>query len=143
MIPWLGDLRLIGLATDAMPGESPSFPVKSDKRSYSQSIVVWIKQAGLQSDIQKVLRHAKKLPDKTQNFYKELNRMRRAAVSFGFIELLDGLSGIFEREITTLPNNASPDCTLQLRHAANELRKCSSRDMKTVITALPTKYNQL
>lgn len=70
-IPWLGDLRFMGTVDDLLPNENVgSFPVKPDKRSYSQNCVVWIKQAGLQSDIQKVLRHAKKLPDKTQNFYK-------------------------------------------------------------------------
>lgn len=71
VIPWLGDLRYIGTVDDLFFGEAlPSFPVKPEKRSYSQNCVVWIKQAGLQSDIQKVLRHAKKLPEKTQNFYK-------------------------------------------------------------------------
>jgi hypothetical protein len=39
--------------------------------------------SGIQSDIQKVLRHARKLPDKTTQFYKELNRLKRAAVCLG------------------------------------------------------------
>lgn len=70
VVPWLGDFRYFGTSNDALPGESAQFPVKPEKRSYSQNCVVWIKQAGLQSDIQKVLRHAKKLPEKTQQFYK-------------------------------------------------------------------------
>lgn len=71
MIPWLGDLRYVGNLEDTQQPDNAVFPVKPiEKRSYSQNCVVWIKQAGLQSDIQKVLRHAKKLPDKTQNFYK-------------------------------------------------------------------------
>uniref|UniRef100_A0A2M4BGK3 Integrator complex subunit 14 n=1 Tax=Anopheles marajoara TaxID=58244 RepID=A0A2M4BGK3_9DIPT len=143
VVPWLGDLRYLGTLEDALPGENPSFPIKAEKRSYSQNIVVWIRQAGLQSDIQKVLRHAKKLPEKTQQFYKELNRLRRAALSLGFVELLEGLAHIFEREMTTLPMSASPDCALQLRHAASELRKQTNRDPKSVIHALPTEYNQL
>lgn len=144
VVPWLGDLRYLGTVEDALPGETLSFPVKpAEKRSYSQNIVVWIRQAGLQSDIQKVLRHAKKLPEKTQHFYKELNRIKRAALSLGFIELLDGLAKIFEREIPILPTNASPDCALQLKHAAMELRKMINQDFKTLIVALPTKYNQL
>lgn len=69
-IPWLGDLRYVGTIDDLTPTENATFPVKPEKRSYSQNCVVWIKHAGLQSDIQKVLRHAKKLPEKTQNFYK-------------------------------------------------------------------------
>ncbi|XP_055528850.1 integrator complex subunit 14 [Wyeomyia smithii] len=143
VIPWLGDFRFLGNLDDAFPGESPSFPIKAEKRSYSQNIVVWIRQAGLQSDIQKVLRHAKKLPEKTQHFYKELNRIRRAALSLGFIELLEGLAHIFEREVATLGGSASPDCSIQLKHAANELRKPSNRDLKAVIQAMPTKYNQI
>lgn len=145
-VPWLGDLRYLGTMDDALPGENLSFPVKpTEKRSYSQNIVggCWIRQAGLQSDIQKVLRHAKKLPEKTQHFYKELNRIKRAALSLGFVELLDGLAIILEREITLLPPNASPDCAIQLKHSANELRKMVKQDFKTLIVALPTKYNQI
>uniref|UniRef100_A0A240PLP3 Integrator complex subunit 14 n=1 Tax=Anopheles christyi TaxID=43041 RepID=A0A240PLP3_9DIPT len=143
VVPWLGDLRYLGTLEDAFPGENPSFPIKADKRSYSQTIVVWIRQSSLQSDIQKVLRHAKKLPEKTQHFYKELNRIRRAALSLGFVELLEGLANIFEREISTLPLSASPDCSMQLTHAAMELRKTNNRDLKSIIHALPTQYNQL
>lgn len=69
-IPWLGDFRFFATADEALPGENAQFPIKPEKRSYSQNCVVWIKQAGLQSDIQKLLRHAKKLPEKTQQFYK-------------------------------------------------------------------------
>ena len=84
-IPWLGDLEQLGSAEDAMmmlgrQGEHedvsalPSFPVRpAEKRSYSQSTVAWIRQAGLHSDIQKILRSARKLPDKTQHFYKVLD----------------------------------------------------------------------
>uniref|UniRef100_A0A1Y9HAP9 Integrator complex subunit 14 n=1 Tax=Anopheles farauti TaxID=69004 RepID=A0A1Y9HAP9_9DIPT len=143
VVPWLGDLRYLGTLEDAFAGENPSFPIKADKRSYSQNIVVWIRQAGLQSDIQKVLRHAKKLPEKTQHFYKELNRIRRAALSLGFVELLEGLAHIFEREISTLSLSASPDCSMQLTHAAMELRNPTNRDLKSIIHALPTQYNQL
>lgn len=126
-----------------MPGEVPQFPVKPDKRSYSQNCVVWIKSTGLLSDIQKVLRHAKKLPEKTQQFYKELNRIRRAALSLGFVELLEVLSTLFEKEIQTLPGSANPDCAIQLSHSAMHLRKISNRDLKITITPMPTSFNQL
>lgn len=68
VIPWLGDFRL--LTTASNPAEKGTFPVKPDKRSYSQNCVSWIRSSGLQSDLQKVLRHARKLPEKTQHFYK-------------------------------------------------------------------------
>lgn len=71
-VPWLGDLNNLGSSDFLDRGDTvPTFPVRpSDKRSYSQNCVVWIRQVGLQSDIQKILRHARKLPDKTQQFYK-------------------------------------------------------------------------
>ncbi|XP_071439840.1 integrator complex subunit 14 isoform X1 [Hetaerina americana] len=145
-VPWLGELDKLGPRDDFIAAnngdESISpFPLKpTEKRSYSQNTVVWIRQAGLQADILKILRHARKLPEKTQHFYKELNRVRRAALSFGFIELLDGLAAIFERECTLLPGEAHPDCALQLTHAASILRKPYSRDLKYNITPLRTKF---
>lgn len=76
VVPWLGDLNRLGSLDDFHSVNKdieiePSFPVRPlEKRSYSQNCVVWIRQAGLQSDIQKILRHARKLPEKTQQFYK-------------------------------------------------------------------------
>ncbi|KAH8238878.1 hypothetical protein KR038_005724 [Drosophila bunnanda] len=137
VIPWVGDLELLGFPEDLVPGESASFPVRADRRSYSQSSVVWIRQASLQSDVQKVLRHAKKMPDKTQNFYKELNRIRRAALALGFVELLEALAMLLEKECAHLTlNGASNECTMQLQHAATELRKTSNRDIKSTIVPL-------
>lgn len=53
------------------PEPEETFPVRPpEKRSYNQNIVVWVKQSGLQSDVQKILRQARKLPEKTNNFYK-------------------------------------------------------------------------
>jgi hypothetical protein len=69
VVPWLGKLDNLGIPQGK--DTSDGLPVKpSEKRSYAQNYVVWIRQAGLQSDIQKILRHARKLPDKTQQFYK-------------------------------------------------------------------------
>jgi len=136
-LPWLGDIdKLVpaadfGVGADKNPyGEDEDktpFPVQiQEKKSYSQNCVVWIKPDRLQTDIQKILRHARKLPDKMQNFYKELNRLRRAALSFGFMELLEGMSNMLERECALLQhNNAHPnsaEAALQLNHAAQSLR---------------------
>ena len=46
---------------------------------------------------QKILRHARKLPEKSLHFYKELNRLKRAALYIGFYELLEGCAAIFDR----------------------------------------------
>lgn len=70
VVPWLGNFSNLG-PIDAAKGAIISFPVRpNEKRSYTQNAPSWIRQIGLQSDIQKILRHARKLPEKTQNFYK-------------------------------------------------------------------------
>lgn len=122
VIPWMGDFRHLGLVTDALPGETYGFPIKTDKKSYSSStnIISWIKESALQSDIQKILRHAKKIPEKTTHFYKEVNRVRRNAMSLGFTELMDLLADIFEKEAQNATTNK--ECAVQLRHAASEIR---------------------
>lgn len=131
VIPWIGDMRYLGLMQDALPGETYGFPVKTEKKSYSSGNMSWLKENALQSDVQKILRHAKKMPEKTTHFYKELNRIRRNAQSLGFESLIETLAEIFEKEAQVLlqPNsNAHPECSVQLSHAAGELRR-GDRDL--------------
>lgn len=71
---------------------------------------------------------------------QELNKLKRAAISYGFLELFDGLAAIFERECTLLPGTAHPDCALQLTHVAGLLRKRSVQDPKTSIAAMRTNF---
>lgn len=73
-------------------------------------------------------------------YFQELNKLKRAAISYGFLELFDGLASILERECTLLPGAAHPDCSLQLTHAAGELKKPSIQDPKTSIAALRTNF---
>ncbi|ELU02608.1 hypothetical protein CAPTEDRAFT_229105 [Capitella teleta] len=126
-IPWLGNMQHLAPMQDFTTppyGEDSNkspFPVRpSERRSYAQNCVVWIKHSGLQADIQKMLRNARKLPEKQPHFYKELNRVRRAALSFGFYELLESAAQLLERECTQLPGNAHPDAAFQLTHAITE-----------------------
>ena len=137
-VPWLGNLVRLGTIEELNASQDP-FPVKlfGHKPSYSSSPVVWIRQASLQTDVQKVLRHARKMPEKTQHFYKELNRIKKAALSIGFYELLDGVASIFDRECALLPGTAHPDCHMQLTHAASELRKREAYDPEFHICSAP------
>ena len=84
MIPWLGKMHQLGpkeeflsyvLPGTALPNGLPNFPVKpNERRSYVANPTVWLTaEEGLYSDIQKLLRHAKKMPDKTSHFYKVRN----------------------------------------------------------------------
>uniref|UniRef100_A0A669DTA5 Integrator complex subunit 14 n=1 Tax=Oreochromis niloticus TaxID=8128 RepID=A0A669DTA5_ORENI len=134
-LPWLGKISHLGPISEAADnpyGEDDSkspFPVQPQvKRSYAQNVTVWIKASGLQTDVQKILRNARKLPDKTQTFYKELNRLRKAALAFGFWELLKGVADLLERECTMLPDSAHPDAAFQLSHAAQQLKLASTGD---------------
>ena len=123
---------------------------------------------------QKILRHARKLPEKSLHFYKELNRLKRAALYIGFYELLEGCAAIFDRgknqtdlryrdnENYEYPRSLSnidmkclryfsecallssgsqggiphPDCAIQLRHAASELRSRAVLNIDYQITPL-------
>ncbi|GFR69232.1 von Willebrand factor A domain-containing protein 9-like [Elysia marginata] len=147
-VPWIGPFDQLTSCQEYAPEmlysdeekKSP-FPVRSgDKHSYAYNCVVWIKPSGLQSDIQKVLRHARKLPDKLQQFYKELNRTRRAALSFGFHSLLEALASMLERECTLLPGTAHPNAALQLTHSANFLLSEAATDATQNLTPLQTNF---
>ncbi|XP_077451457.1 integrator complex subunit 14 isoform X2 [Stigmatopora argus] len=134
-LPWLGKITHLGPISEALEnpyGEDDSkspFPVQPPvKRSYAQNVTVWIKASGLQTDVQKILRNARKLPDKTQTFYKELNRLRKAALAFGFWDLLKGVAELLERECTLLPDSSHPDAAFQLSHAAQQLKLASTGD---------------
>lgn len=144
IVPWLGDICHLGVFpanTNVTPGPDENFPVKpSEKRSYNQNLVMWVRSSSLQGDISKLLRHARKFPDKTALFYKDLNKLRRAALSFGFVEILDGLADVFDRECTLLPSSVHADCALQLTHAAERLRGPSAKDAKFTIPPMLTKY---
>lgn len=140
--PWLGALDQLGPAEEGTtPAET--FPIRS-WRSYSSggSACAWARPHALLADVQKVLRHARKLPDKTQHLFKELNRLRRAAISLGFSELLTAIGNALERECTALPPTAPSECALQLAHAANALRDPrTALDIKHTLTPLGPNYN--
>ncbi|XP_068741564.1 integrator complex subunit 14-like [Montipora capricornis] len=143
-IPWLGNIQKLGPAAeldinpyqsaDNDEAETSPFPVMpSQRRSYnSQANVVWIKPSGLQSDVQKLLRYAKRLPEKQGQFYKELNRLRRAALCYSYVGLLDVLASMLDKEC----NKANAKVTRQLKHASESLRAVTSMDLNKPITPL-------
>lgn len=73
------------------------------------------------------------MPEKSQIFFKELNRVRRAALSFGFYELLDGLAKLLERERNTLNNQ---EAVAQLNHSINSLRSSQYKEFKNDINPI-------
>lgn len=95
-------------------------------RSYSSNNVIWLNPESVQADIQKIVRHAKRSPDKATYFFKELNRIRRAAISYGFYDVLFGIAAILEREKNAmmLDQARSPNQEMisHIEHAINCLR---------------------
>ena len=72
---------------------------------------------------------------------QELNRLRSAALSLGFYELLEATAKLLERECTMLPSTAHPDAALQMTHAANSLRHSElARDASRLILPLQTNF---
>ncbi|XP_074603668.1 integrator complex subunit 14 [Brevipalpus obovatus] len=139
-IPWLGDLSKLGPVNIFNLSDEPSPSVQ--RKSYSTNCVVWTKQPNLLSDLQKILRLARKLPEKTPHFYKELNRFRKAALVTGFFEIIDGLATILERECQILPAGSHPEAALQLTHAVNALRVKTSdaTSYDILITPMKTRF---
>ncbi|XP_057551181.1 integrator complex subunit 14-like isoform X1 [Hippopotamus amphibius kiboko] len=134
-LPWLGKMAQLGPISDAKEnpyGEDDNkspFPLQPEnKRSYAQNVTVWIKASGLQTDVQKILRNARKLPadEKSQTFYKELNHLRKAALAFGCLDLLKGVADMLERECTLLPDTAYPNAAFQLTHTTQQLKLAST-----------------
>lgn len=56
--------------------------------------------------------------------------MRKAALAFGFWELLKGVAELLERECTMLPDSAHPEAAFQLSHAAKQLKLASTGGSK-------------
>jgi hypothetical protein len=64
---------------------------------------------------------------------KELNRVRKAALTFGFHELFDGLAVILERELillTTSNTTTNPETILEFTHCINCLRAPEYKDFR-------------
>ena len=60
---------------------------------------------------------------------QELNRVRRAALQYGFPALLRGVCSVLDREVFTLPSNAPPEVAMQLQHACNALKAAADAAM--------------
>ena len=66
--------------------------------------------------------------------------MRRAALSFGFGNLLDALASLLEREVQFLPGNAHPSAAIQLQHAADALRHANAHLLDENILPMHANY---
>lgn len=103
-----------------------AYNARKHPKSYSTNNVLWLDPESVQADLHKVVRHARRSIDKIPLFYKELNRIRRAAISYGFYDVLFGLSDILEREkivmLLDTSKPTSPEIIAHIDHAVKSLR---------------------
>jgi len=92
------------------------------RRSYSTPTIAWTQDSWITNDFSKVVRSAKKLPDKQVNFYKEINKIRKAALSYGFHDLIGALAEVLDRERANLLDSKPPAAN-ELAHAVAELKR--------------------
>lgn len=129
-VPWLGPIRHLGFPEVSRPLSKEVIEKKKGKKSYhSQNTVVWIRSHGIQSDVQKIVRLAKRLPEKMSNFYKELSRIRKAAASFAFYELVAFLAEVLEREGQTMSATGNTEAAVHLQYAAGVLRSSEAYEV--------------
>lgn len=98
-------------------------------KSYSSNNVIWLDPESVQADVQKIVRHAKRSPDKAPQFYKELNRIRRAAISYGFYDVLFGLAAILEREKAVIVADQSKGVNQETLHHIDHVVKCLRKSL--------------
>ncbi|KAK2721914.1 hypothetical protein QYM36_002471 [Artemia franciscana] len=128
-VPRYVDMNLLGPLSDLPSLENPSFPVRpSEKRSYATNVVTWSRPGSLQADVQKVVRHARKLPEKRHNFYKIL--MEKKKIFTG------SLASLLEREGQILRGSDHPEASLELGHAVQQLKSPSGKDRHTSIESM-------
>lgn len=104
-----GQFSAAALITRVFSSKSVSLPLKKEVK---KKITFYVKaSSGFKRDFP---------------FLQELNRLRKAALAFGFLDLLKGVADMLERECTLLPDTAHPDAAFQLTHAAQQLKVAST-----------------
>lgn len=116
-LPNFGSLGSVSLNSDAVSLQDKNANNRGPLKSYSSNNVIWLDPESVQADVQRIVRHVKRGLDKAPHFYKELNRIRRAAISYGFYDVLSGLASILEREKSTLvPDQSKPGYKEIIKH---------------------------
>lgn len=125
-LPWFGPLQSLGHPDTKNKIDFPVCDSFARRRSYAVPTIAWTKDKNVTSDVQKLMRAARKLPDKAPHFYKELNKIRRACLSYGFIDLIDGIAQCLDFEQKVL-SETKPAAVIPIQKAAEMLRK--SKDL--------------
>lgn len=70
------------------------------------------------------------MQEKMPIFYKELNKVRKAALSFGFYDLFEGLAQMLNRELNSPSTANNPEVLLELQHCITCLRLPEFKDFR-------------
>lgn len=120
---WLGNPNFLGLKRLVSTDKQSNMPYKEgysksyDNKSSGGSGMVWIKSSTLKQNVMKVVRYAKRLPDKgSVVFVKELNKVRRSILFYGFTDMMAVLCDLLEREKTNENSEILDRCISQLKN---------------------------
>jgi len=122
-LQWLGPLSQLGHSSCP---DKIEFPIKedfADKRSYITPTVAWARNEFIQTDLTKLFQKARRLPDRQAMFYRELNKIRKASLSYGCTELLDGIAQILEHEANNMRKQSDP----KKQQGASELDRAARK----------------
>merc|ERR1712131_447951 len=122
-LQWLGPLSQLG---HSICHDKVDFPIKedfADKRSYITPTVAWARNEFIQTDLTKLFQKARRLPDRQAMFYRELNKIRKASLSYGCTELLDGIAQILEHEANNMRKQSDP----KKQQGASELDRAARK----------------
>ena len=119
---WLGNPNFLGLKRLISVDKQSNMPYKDTySKSYDNKSggggMVWIKSSTLKQNVMKVVRYAKRLPDKgSAVFVKELNRVRRSILFYGFVDMMGVLCEMLEKEKTPENSEILDRCLSQLKN---------------------------
>ncbi|KAK4467886.1 hypothetical protein MN116_008497 [Schistosoma mekongi] len=131
-LPWLGQFSHLAPVTDFAGSQlyddrndTSPFPVRTpDHLSYkidNSRYVSWSSQSAMLTDIIKVLRLSRRLPDKSALLYKELNRLRSAATIYGCPELLTQIHSMI---MSIHQSNTNQDIVTTTNDQMKSLQSC-------------------
>ncbi|VDK71636.1 unnamed protein product [Litomosoides sigmodontis] len=134
-VPWLPPFNtMCSQSVVDAANEGQSFCLVNDglsKPSYSSvQRTCWYEVHGLQSDIQKIARLLKKIPDRTLLFYSELNRIRSYCCALGAEDVLEKLIQVLDEE-------SSAQSPLIIKHALYVNEKLRMYGLKNSAEILP------
>lgn len=74
------------------------------------------------------------------SLFKELNKVKKAALSLGFYELFDYLALALQREMANIKFESNPESMIQIQHSIECLKSLEYRDSRKEIQPFITNF---